>query len=105
VSTQLVWRNRDIVGGACVKNRNGKVIAEDDKVKEVWREHFDKLLNVEFSWSRHMLEHENPTCGPAENITVQEVREAIAKSKLGKAAGSSGIVAELLKASGSAGEQ
>jgi len=43
--------------------------------------------------------------GPAENITVQEVREAIAKSKVGEAARPSGVVVEMLKASGLAGEQ
>jgi len=68
-------------------------------------EYFDRLLNVEFSWSRDTLEPVSSTCGPAGNITVQKVREAIAKSKVGKAAGPSGVVAEMLKASGSAGEQ
>jgi len=56
VAKQLIRRSRDIVGGACVKDGNGKVIAEDNKVKEVWREYFDKLLNAEFPWSRDMLE-------------------------------------------------
>jgi len=38
VAKQLIRRNRDIVGGTCVKDGNGKVIGEDDKVKAVWRE-------------------------------------------------------------------
>ena len=40
---------------------------------------------------------------PAIMITVDMVRSAIARMKLGKAAGPSGIVAEMLKASGEAG--
>jgi len=52
---ELIRKNRDIVGGACVKDMNGKVIEEDEKVKDVWKEYIDKLLNVEFPWSRERL--------------------------------------------------
>jgi hypothetical protein len=41
--------------------------------------------------------------GPAELITCSEVKSAIARAKSGKAAGSSGVVAEMLKASGDVG--
>jgi len=77
-----------------IQNR-GDLTWNDPKVKEVWSEYFDKLLNVEFSCSRDMLEPVSPTRGPANNITAQEVREAIAKLKVGKAAGPSGVVAEM----------
>ena len=41
--------------------------------------------------------------GPAEEIALSEVREAIGKMKMGKAVGPSGIAAEMLVAAGEAG--
>src|SRR4029077_10651902 len=42
-------------------------------------------------------------CGPSENISKAEVRAAVAATKVGKAAGPSGVVSEMLKASGDDG--
>ena len=61
------------------------------------------LLNVEFSWNPGGLPKAYPVEGPCEHITTAMVRKAINKMSLGKAAGSSGIVLELLKAAGSSG--
>jgi hypothetical protein len=47
----------------------------------------------------------NVASGPREWITTSEVGATIAKSKSGKAAGPSGIVVEMLKASGEDGVQ
>ena len=44
-------------------------------------------------------------CGPAEIISHSEMKSAITKTKLGKAAGPSGVVAEMLRASGDVGVQ
>ena len=61
------------------------------------------LLNVEFSWNPGGLSEVYPVEGPSERITTAMVRKAINKMSLGKAAGPSGIVAEMLKAAGSSG--
>ena len=45
----------------------------------------------------------DPVVGPPIHIDVEMVVEAITKMKTGKAAGPSGIVAEMLKASGDTG--
>ena len=44
-------------------------------------------------------------CGPAEIISRSEVKSAITKTKSGKAAGPSGVVAEMLRAFGDVGVQ
>ena len=44
-------------------------------------------------------------CGPAEIISCNEVKSAITKTKSGKTAGPSGVVAEMLRASGDVGVQ
>src|SRR5260221_14364496 len=49
------------------------------------------------------MRKKNAVCGPEERISTNEVRAAIAKMKIGKAAGPSGVVAEMLKAAGEAG--
>src|SRR5260221_12458540 len=49
------------------------------------------------------MRKKNAVCGPEERISTNEVRAAIAKMKIGKAAGPSGVVAEKLKAAGEAG--
>ena len=61
------------------------------------------LFNVEFSWNPGGLFEVCPVEGPSEPITTAMVRKAINKMSLGKAAGPSGIVAEVLKAAGSSG--
>ena len=71
--------------------------------KEAWREHYMHLLNVEFSWNPGGLPEVYPVEGPSEPITTAMVRKAIYKMSLGKAAGSSGIVTEVLKAAGPSG--
>ena len=61
------------------------------------------LLNVEFSWNPGGLSEVYLMEGPSEPITTAMVRKVINKMSLGKAAGPSGIVAEVLKAAGSSG--
>jgi len=38
---------QDVVGVNCVKDANGKVMVENDQVKEEWRKYVEKLLNEE----------------------------------------------------------
>ena len=78
-------------------------MVDQDECREVWRKYFEKLLNEEFAWDRSSLEEGNSVAGPAEEITVHEVRAAISKMKSGKAVGPSGIGAEMLAAAGEAG--
>ena len=78
-------------------------MVEEEKLLEVWKEHYDKISNEEFSWDREGLTEVKPVCGPAEKISEVEVDAAIDKMKLGKAAGPSGVVADMLKAAGDDG--
>jgi hypothetical protein len=45
VAKQLVRKNRDVVGEGCIKDTDGKIVVEDDKLMEVWRAYYDKLSN------------------------------------------------------------
>ena len=65
--------------------------------------YYERLLNVEFPWNPEDLSEESPVEGPSEPITLEMITKAISKMASGKAAGPSGIVAEMLKPVGEAG--
>ena len=67
---------------------------------EVWRAHYATLANEEFSWDKSSLTEEGVLSGPSERISEEEVRRAVAKMKCNKAAGPSGVVADMLKSIG-----
>ena len=73
--------------------------------QEAWIEHYERLLNHEFPWNPEDLSEESPVEGPSEPITLEMITKAITKMASGKAAGSSGIVAEMLKPVGEAGAE
>ena len=98
LAKQLVNKNKDVVGASCVKDNDGKIGVEEDKMMEVWRAHYDKISNEEFAWDRNGLTNVSPVCGPSERITTVEVG-----TKQGKSAGPTGVVAEMLKAAGETG--
>ena len=70
--------------------------------KVAWKQHYEQLLNEEFSWNPEDLT-DDPVVGPPIHIDVEMVVNAITKMKTSKPAGPSGIVVEMLKASGDTG--
>lgn len=99
----LVEKNKDVVGGGCIRDENGKIVVEEEKVRDVWAAYYEKLLNEEFDWNRNELSEVDAVSGPLEEISMQEVRAAIRKMKNDKSTGPTGVAAEMLKASGESG--
>ena len=95
--------NQNVMGEKPVKNDAGQLSLDEEAKKEAWREHYERLLNVEFPWNPEDLSEESPVEGPSEPITLEMIIKAISKMASGKAAGPSGIVAEMLKSVGEAG--
>ena len=75
----------------------------EEAKQNAWAEHYERLLNVEFDWNPDYLSNEPPSEGPLIPITIDMVKKSISKMKSGKAAGPSGIVAEMIKAAGDTG--
>ena len=73
LANQLVSKNRDVVSASCVKDDDGKIVVEEDKLMEVWRAHYDEISNEEFAWDRNGLTKVNAVCGPCERISALEV--------------------------------
>ena len=44
----LVEKNKDVVGGGCLKDENGKIVVEEERVRDVWAAYYEKLVNEEF---------------------------------------------------------
>ena len=100
VAKQMVKKGKDVVGGGCVKNGDGRIVVEEDELMEVWRAHYATLANEEFSWDKSTLTEVDVLSGPSERISEEEVRRAVAKMKCNKAPGPSGVVADMLKSAG-----
>ena len=91
--------NQDIIGEKCVRDDTGELAFDDKSKKAAWKSYCNKLLNTEFEWDRNSLSTVEPIAGPAMRIERDWVKSAINKMKSNKAAGPSGIVSEMLKAS------
>ena len=103
LAKQMRRDNQDVMGEKPVKDDSG-TLSLDQKAKEkAWKQHYEKLLNVEFPWNPEDLSEQSPVEGPSEQITSKMIAKAISKMGMGKAAGPSGIVAEMLKPLGEAG--
>ena len=97
--------NQDVMGEKPVKNDAGQLSLDEESKKEAWKEHYERFLNVEFPWNPEDLSEESPVEGTSEPITLEMITKAITKMASGKAAGPSGIVAEMLKPVGEAGAE
>ena len=91
------------MGEKPVKNDAGQLSLDEEAKKEAWREHYERLRNVEFPWNPEDLSEESPVEGRSEPITLEMITKAISKIASGKAARPSIIVAEMLKPVGEAG--
>ncbi|RUS90803.1 hypothetical protein EGW08_001422 [Elysia chlorotica] len=103
LAKQMDRKNQDVVGEKCVRNDAGELSLNDEDKMKAWVEHYARLLNVEFEWPSDLLPDLAPVEGPPPPITVDHIRKALSKMKCGKAAGPSGIIAEMLKAAGEEG--
>ena len=74
-------------------------------IQAAWKEHYERLSNVEFDWDSDSLSSVYPVEGLVPHIPLELVIKAMKLMKCCKAAGASMIVVEMLKASGVGGAQ
>ena len=48
IAKQMRRDNQDVMGEKPVKNDAGQLSLDEEAKKEAWREHYERLLNVEF---------------------------------------------------------
>ena len=88
---------RDIDGGGCMKDKDGRLVVSEKDRGKLWKEHMEKIMNVENEWDQ-MIEVDM-----VEGVTDEEVMEAMNKMKLGKAAEPSEVNMDMIIASGTFG--
>ena len=57
----------------------------DEEKKKAWKKHYERLLNVEFPWSKEDLSVPDPVLGPPILVTQEMVEKSINKMKKGQA--------------------
>ena len=86
---------KDVGEISVIKNQAGDILTEAENMEDRWREYFCTLLNVENQ--RDLLTQAAVVEGPITQVTREEVKEAVEKTKTGKAAGCSGVRVDLNK--------
>ena len=88
-----------------VKNKDGEVLTDDERIKDRWKENYEHLYNQpnpkDTSILQILLNNQPSDNEPA--ILRCEVQSAIKRLKGNKAAGDDGISAEEIKAAGEKG--
>ena len=98
IAKQRAGEKKDVVGVSCLKDESGAVNVSVDDRKKIWKEHMEKLMNVENEWSDSI--DASKVEGGVRTIEVEEVRCAMNHMKIGKASGPFGVAIELFKAGG-----
>ena len=83
LAKQMRRDNQDLMGEKPIKNDEGLLSLDVDAKKEAWKEHYERLLNVEFPWKPDDLSVESPVEGPSEPITLEMITKAINKMASG----------------------
>ena len=76
----------------CIKNKDGEVLLDDDKIKGRWKEYFEELFNVEND--RIQRDVQQREIRDVQDISEEEVRDAMRKMKNNKAVGPDNIPIE-----------
>ena len=92
---QRAEAKRDIKEIKVIKDQQGEVLTDREKIKERWREYYTTLLNKENQ--RDELEDTLPVDSLIEELTRKEIKDAIKAMKKGKAAGCPGVSADMIK--------
>src|SRR3989441_1029329 len=105
VAKQMVGLNKDITASGCVRGIDGRTIVEEEGIMQRWKEYYEQLLNEEFDWNKDSIGSIGETnkveaSVDEREISVSEVSSAVSKAKSDKAAGPSGVAADMLKAAG-----
>ena len=48
IAKQMRQQNQDVIGEKCIKDDNNNMAFDDETKKVAWKQHYERLLNVEF---------------------------------------------------------
>ena len=73
--------NKDVTGEKCVHDDKGYLTISDEAKLHAWKEHYQRLSNVEFLWNKNSLNNSAAVEGPAIFIKKNMVTDAIKNMK------------------------
>lgn len=99
IAKQIQKQNQDIVAEKCVKDDNKLAFSATAK-KTLCRQHYQRLISVQFPWDETQLSSVEPTAGPPTNTTNHMVLLSIQKMELRKPPGppSPSLIDDLINA-------
>lgn len=100
LAKQMKADQKDVMGTNFIKDSDGAIKVVESEVVDRWKDYFTVLLNVESDCS---LEDMPPVLGPIENITIEEVQQALLLAKNNKSPGPSELCSEMFKYAGDCG--
>ena len=65
LAKQMRRDNQDVMGEKPVRNDAGQLSLDEESKKEAWKEHYERLLNIEFPWNPEDLSEESLGRQPA----------------------------------------
>jgi hypothetical protein len=80
-------KTRDLNQVKCIKDEGEQLLVKEDEIRHRWQEYFDKLFNGENENSTVWLDDSFDDANRRFMCTIQEVREALKRMKVGKAMG------------------
>jgi len=95
VIKRMLKDRQDISGVNCLKDAQGKLVVDEEKVKDTWKQYMEKLMNEENTWDNNTASQRKE--GPCCRINQDEVRKALRSMRKNKAPGLSGITVEVMK--------
>ena len=81
-----------------IRNKSGEMAMNSKEKTEIWKEYFDKLLNMEEP--KELIKTGNREINEVEELTIEDVKQAMRNLKNNKVAGIDGIHLELIKYGG-----
>ena len=85
--------------GIGIKDKNGEMLYEAEKIKERWKKYGTQLFSSDQSVPRHTPD-EHPPAALEPKVMPSEIRAAMKKLKVGKAARVDGTSGEMIRAGG-----
>ena len=80
---QRAGEKSDVVGVSCLKDESGAVKVSIDDRKKIWKEHMEKLINIENEWSDSI--DASKVEGAVRRTEVEKVLCVMNRFKIGKA--------------------
>ena len=68
-------KNKDIIGEKCIRDNSGKLAYSNEEKKKTWKQHYERLPNVELPWSEEDLSVADPMLGPPTPVTWEMVEK------------------------------